>query len=378
MLSERNGESPPMLEGSSTGVVDEGYPVFQFAKDLFVSVGEILLGGCVLFALVTTFLPLWNSSRGWVRIWDFPRFQIAVFASAALAFALIVMTPTSLGGWLPLMALLAVAIWQLTWVGPYLPGSRKDVRNCAKGKNSNSISLFTTNVLQTNRAAEQLIKTIVDVQPHIVFAVEVDEWWSETLSASLNTQYPNKVITALSNGYGLALFSKLEIVASEVRYLVDDAIPSIRAEVRLRSGNVIALYGVHPRPPALQQPSAERDLELLQVASEIKRRDDIAIVMGDLNDVAWSRTTGEFLKAGGLVDPRRGRGFFNTYPARWPGLRYPLDYVFCTQHFRICYMRVLPNFGSDHLPLIAEFDLSTIKHTVSLDAAGSSSMATSV
>ncbi len=101
----------------------------------------------------------------------------------------------------------------------------------------------------------------------------------------------------------------------------------------------------------------ERDVELVLVGVEIKSTGRPSVVLGDLNDVAWSPTTAEFARAGDLRDPRRGRGFFNTYPARLPGLRYPLDYVFHTKHFSVCKMRVLPKTGSDHLPLIAVLDL---------------------
>jgi endonuclease/exonuclease/phosphatase (EEP) superfamily protein YafD len=154
------------------------------------------------------------------------------------------------------------------------------------------------------------------------------------------------------------LFSRLELVNPEVRFLFDAAIPSIKTGIKLRSGAIVTLYGVHPRPPSVGQDSTERDVELLLVAQEIKDRRSPAIVLGDLNDVAWSPTTRRFLQAGDLLDPRGGRGFYNTYPARWPGLRYPLDYIFCTREFRICSMRVLPPFNSDHLPLVAEFVLA--------------------
>ena len=133
---------------------------------------------------------------------------------------------------------------------------------------------------------------------------------------------------------------------------MDDAVPSIKARIRLRSAALIDLYGMHPQPPAPQQDSTQRDAELVLVGTEIARNKRPAIVLGDLNDVAWSPTTSQFKQVGGLVDPRRGRGFFNTYPARLPGLRYPLDYVFHTPHFAVCEMRVLPRFQSDHLPLV--------------------------
>jgi endonuclease/exonuclease/phosphatase (EEP) superfamily protein YafD len=93
------------------------------------------------------------------------------------------------------------------------------------------------------------------------------------------------------------------------------------------------------------------------VGQEIKQRGRPAILLGDLNDVAWSPSTMQFTRAGGLLDPRRGRGFYNTYPAGLPGLRYPLDYIFNTPHFEVSRMRVLPKFGSDHLPLIAALRL---------------------
>jgi endonuclease/exonuclease/phosphatase (EEP) superfamily protein YafD len=157
----------------------------------------------------------------------------------------------------------------------------------------------------------------------------------------------------------MALFSRLELIDPEVRFIFDDAMPSIRTEVRLRSGSLVSIYGVHPRPPAIQQDSTERDIELLRVGYEIKAHRKPAIVLGDLNDVAWSPTTLAFMSSGDLLDPRRGRGFYNTYPARWPGFRYPLDYVFNTRHFQICSMKVLPAFGSDHLPLIAQLNLET-------------------
>lgn len=319
----------------------------------------VLLTGIALLALVTTALPVAPLTLWWIRVWDFPRAQLAVLLAASLAGFVSLRPYGNFIDWAFVAGLALALAWQSIWVGPYLRGAPRQMKSCDPDEDAkNTVALLTTNVLQANRAVERMIETVVAADPDIFFAVEVDEWWTARLADALRERYPHQLLYPLSNEYGLALFSRFELVEPEVRFVFDDAIPSIRTGIRLRSGATVSLYGVHPRPPSFQQDTTERDIELLRVAKEISDRAGPAIVLGDLNDVAWSLTTLQFARVGGLLDPRRGRGFYNTYPARWPGFRYPLDYIFATKHFRICRMKVLPGVGSDHLPLLAEFRLT--------------------
>ena len=89
------------------------------------------------------------------------------------------------------------------------------------------------------------------------------------------------------------------------------------------------------------------------VARELEARGGPAVVTGDFNDVAWSHTSRLLQRLGGLLDPRVGRGLFNTFDATQPLLRYPLDHVLHTEHFTIAELRRLPFFGSDHFPMFA-------------------------
>lgn len=311
-------------------------------------------------AIVLTILPLWPGRQWWVRAFDFPRFQIAIMAALVMVLAPIAGWPLDLREGAFLAGVGLSLAWQLSWVWHYVPLAPREVEatTCAPDA-PERIALLTTNVLQTSRGHDALLRIISRVGPDLVLAVETDEWWCSRLNEGLSARYPHRLLYPLSNGYGMALFSRLHLIEPSIRFIVDDAIPSIKARVQLRTGAQVDLYGMHPKPPAPQQDTTQRDVELVMIGTEISNAGRPAIVLGDLNDVAWSPTTLVFKETGGLVDPRRGRGFYNTYPAAWPGFRYPLDYVFHTPHFSICSMEVLPEFGSDHLPLAVTLKMKT-------------------
>ena len=158
----------------------------------------------------------------------------------------------------------------------------------------------------------------------------------------------------------MLLFRRLPLIDAGVKFLVKDDVPSIHAVVRLPSGDEVTLRCLHPRPPAPGESdrSTERDAELLIVAKELEGQVRPAIVVGDLNDVAWSRTNALFQKISGLLDPRVGRGFYSTFNANWPLIRFPLDHAFASRHFRLAEFAVLPHVGSDHFPVFARLTLT--------------------
>jgi endonuclease/exonuclease/phosphatase (EEP) superfamily protein YafD len=166
---------------------------------------------------------------------------------------------------------------------------------------------------------------------------------------------------ALDNGYGMVLFSRLKLINPEIKFIIEDVVPSIHTDCELSSGDIIRLYCLHPRPPIPMETgrSTERDAELLIVGREICELDKPTIVFGDLNDVAWSRTTRLFQKISGLLDPRVGRGMYSTFPVKYPLLHFPLDHIFHTEHFRLVELRRLKSVGSDHFPIYAVLSLET-------------------
>ena len=169
----------------------------------------------------------------------------------------------------------------------------------------------------------------------------------------IEQDYPYRVAVPLENLYGMHLYSKLELKDVDVKFILSDEIPSIHCTVILASGQPVQLYCLHPKPPSPTEAkdSTLRDAELLIVGDQIKELDESCIVMGDLNDVAWSRTTRLFQRISGLLDPRVGRKYVNTFHADYKFLRWSLDHVFHSIDFALVKMERLPHIGSDHFPV---------------------------
>ena len=309
----------------------------------------LVLGGV---AVIATALSLVRARAWWIRIWDFPRVQVALIGILALALGAV---GGSLLDWptAGFAAPVAAAVgYQVALVWRYTPLAPREVQQTRRDEHGRRVSLMVSNVLQTNRRAERLLAVVRECDPDLVLCVETDDWWEQRLDALTET-HPHVVRRPLPNTYGMLLYSRLALEKPEVNFLVEPDIPSTQAGVRLRNGTLVRLNCVHPRPPVPGESdeSLERDAELLLVGKRVREAREPVIVCGDLNDVAWSRTTRLFQKVSRLVDPRKGRGFYATFHARWPGFRYPLDHVFHSDDFRLVALRRLDYVGSDHFPV---------------------------
>lgn len=307
--------------------------------------------GLVIWLSVWALIP---RDEWWFRGADFPRLQILAIGLLSLAGLLFSSTEWTLIRELLLLALIAAIAYQFKMVLPYTPLWKKQVLKVSQHQLNpkQQISLLVVNVLTPNQKYQKLIDHIQQLQPDVVLTLETDQIWQQALSG-IEPDYPYRVAVPLDNLYGMHLYSRLPIIESEVKFILSDEIPSIHATLKLRSGVQVQLYCLHPKPPSPTEAkdSKLRDAELLIVGDRIKDLDESCIVMGDLNDVAWSRTTRLFQRMSGLLDPRVGRFFINTFHANYPLLRWSLDHIFHSTDFALVEMKRLSHIGSDHFPV---------------------------
>ena len=332
-----------------------------------MSAANWLLFTLFLLPVLATLLPFVKHDHWAFRVFDFPRLQIAILNFVCLISQLI-FQPNPAAVFLPLaLANLISMIYQLKEVFAYTRLAKPEVMHYRGQDNARTLSLLTSNVLTTNRRADLLLAEIRSHVPDVVLTLESDEWWETQLAVLEHEQgYAYTVKIPLDNLYGMHLYSRLPLQNVEIRHWVAEDIPSIAAELQLHSGEWVNIYCLHPMPPSPTEAdtSTDRDAELLLVGKEIAKHDHSVLVFGDLNDVAWSYTSRLFQQISGLLDPRKGRGMYNTFHAHYPFCRWPLDHIFHSSDFMMSEIKVLPNIGSDHFPVYGKFQFSPAAESI--------------
>ncbi|WP_299025602.1 endonuclease/exonuclease/phosphatase family protein [uncultured Sulfitobacter sp.] len=311
---------------------------------------EWLLVALTAFLVLLTAMPLMRWQIGAIRGPAFFRLQLFWVAGgvAVLAYLLPVRGEIALINGL-------IAAIQLGYIVKFTALWRRqslDADAELRADTARHISILAANIKKSNRNYDVLIH-LVDVHaPDILLAIEVDSVWIDALKSALSDDYPHWVSVPEETGYGMAVISKLALSETDVREVVTEGVPSVRTAVTLRAGGQVRLYVVHPEPPVFSHDTLGRDSEIAHIGLEAQQDPMPAIVTGDLNDVAWSRTTRVFQRLSGLLDPRVGRGFYNTFHAFHWWARWPLDHLFHDPQFRVLSIARLPKIGSDHFPML--------------------------
>jgi endonuclease/exonuclease/phosphatase (EEP) superfamily protein YafD len=320
----------------------------------YFTVISIALSLCALFVVVTTLLPLSHSHAWWIRGWDFPRVQIALFGAGVLL-AVWLLLPFPLKGILG-SALAACIAYQSYRIFPYTPFASSETVLADREACGEIVSLMSANVLKENEDHAALIREIDKVDPDVLLLMETDPAWVAAVEPVL-ARYDTVLREPLDNHYGIVFATRLKALKAEVLYLVDDDTPSIFAELETPGGQVMRYVGLHPRPPVPGNTTEDRDAQILFSARFAHKANVPLVAMGDFNDAAWSDTTRLFKTVGGYLDPRIGRGFYASFDARSKLLRTPIDHFYHTKEVAVTDFGRGSFFGSDHFPIYAKICL---------------------
>jgi endonuclease/exonuclease/phosphatase (EEP) superfamily protein YafD len=309
--------------------------------------------------LVAGVIPLIKKDHWTFRIFEFPRLQKLCITLFLLLIWIIGFSSYEILDYSLIICLVGLTLYLFVQIYPYTPLGKKMIQD-ATSESENSIHLLVANVYQENDLYDKVINLIKAEVPDVFLLVETDQEWANAIGKVFKEEYPNFIEKPQDNTYGMLFYSKLPIQNQSISYLIEDDVPSLEVDIELPDEKTVRIYAIHPTPPVPGENvrSTERDAEILLIGKKAKAYHKACIVIGDLNDVAWSYTTDLFLKTSGLLDPRRGRGMYNTFHAQYPLLRWPLDHIFISQHFVLEKLKVHREIGSDHFPISTSIQMS--------------------
>ena len=314
-----------------------------------------LILSLLALAVLASFLPLIETNTWWIRFLDFPRLQFATALLVLLAGVAALRSNVGRVGWfICALGVLAVG-YHGTKLFPFSGFPSHAAVGLEGCEPDSSLTLMIANVQARNEKANEFLDLVAEVDPDLLLVMETDAWWDRHLS-SLQESFPEKeqFIPEGHGAFGMHVLSKLPLISPEFRFLFDAYTPTAVTGVELPSGEVIQFVGVHPHPPlAWSQPTTLRDGSILVSALLARSSTSATIIAGDFNAVPWEPVTRRAARIGGLLDPQIGRGFYPTFSADNVLISWPLDQILFQDEFGLLEFAVLPEFGSDHFPVVA-------------------------
>lgn len=219
-----------------------------------MSAADWVLTSVMLVPIITTILPLIKHDHWIFRIFDFPRLQIAVVSLISIPLNLLFASHIGSVFWVLAITNVICLIYQTTQIIAYTPLTRPQVQIYQGNEDDRTLSVLICNVLTSNKKSHLLLAQIRDHQPDIVLTLESDEWWQSQMDVLEQDGYEHTVKIPLDNLYGMHLYSRLTLEDVEVRHWITEDIPSIKAKVKLRSGEYLHIYCLHPMPPSPPPP----------------------------------------------------------------------------------------------------------------------------
>ncbi|TVP53032.1 MAG: endonuclease/exonuclease/phosphatase family protein [Mongoliibacter sp.] len=321
-----------------------------------------------LIMILATFIPVIKKDHWTFRIFDYPRFQKITLCSLIVIAWLFFDIKENILQFAVFMGLILSVLYLAYQIFPFTPFGKKMVQN-SKEKNGKILSVMVINVYQYNNKFQKVIDLLKIENPDLFLLVETDQNWTDQIQG-FKKDYPFFIEVPKDNTYGMLFFSKIEIKEEHINYLIEEDVPSIEVTLNDPDFGEITIFALHPTPPVPSEnpSSTERDAEILLVGKKIKNIEKPVLVLGDLNDVGWSYTSELFLKVSGMLDPRRGRGMFSTFHAKYFFMRWPLDHIFVSKHFTLKSLKIHQDIGSDHFPMSGHFKLNFINDNEGLKA----------
>jgi endonuclease/exonuclease/phosphatase (EEP) superfamily protein YafD len=249
------------------------------------------------------------------------------------------------------LAILAVALVNLLFVGPLYVGSPGD--SVAGAPN---LRVMSFNLLSTNESYNEVIEYIVASEPDVVLLHESSRPWEVAIESA---GFDYEVVRGRSDEL---IFGTLVLVRDAVEAVsygfAEGAARAIALEYQPDGWPVpVRILSTHPLAPTTAERAGLRDAQLAFAAEWAGEQEGAFLVVGDLNASPWSWPFRRLVAEGSLRNSQLGFGLQPTFPADSLFLlRVPIDHLLHSDQLRVRDRELGPALGSDHFPLVVDLE----------------------
>ena len=298
----------------------------------------------VLLLLGATMVSLAESNHWVMELFAHFRLQYLVAAVVALLISLLTGQRAAL-----VASLAAVAIngW---FVGNYVLNIGVQAA-AAPTEHPSALRILHANVQYHSQPIGRLLQRARAEQADILLIQELNNHGASVLSTAQD--YPYRSLFPQEHPYGIGIVSRTPV---EVTAEQDSSGLYTFLTARIPWGDTkLNLVYLHPPPPLSAQSTQIRDDLLQRIAARVRHSTKV-LVVGDINNTPWTRSFARFV-ATSRMRPLRNRLPMGTWP-QWLGFeggfltRLQIDHVFTRNARDIQEFRVLPDIGSEHMPVL--------------------------
>lgn len=214
------------------------------------------------------------------------------------------------------------------------------------------MALIVANLFCFNPWQRTAIQQLLAATADLLILSEVKPALLDWLQAAAYNAGYTLVAAPTNNQMTLCLLSRLPIAHSQ---LIDQESFAGRPQLRVELTAGVTLFGIHLMAPITPRKYQERNAQLLQLATLLRREAQPAIAGGDFNTMSKEQLFQPLLQIARQAMARPA-----ARPKSWPSLLplASLDHVIHNHHVRLEQLTQGRFNGSDHLPLLARLAIN--------------------
>ena len=224
-----------------------------------------------------------------------------------------------------------------------------------------AFSVCSVNIKAGNTRPELLFRSLPKQLPNLLIIIELSPELDQSLQKRLHETHPHHLTAPKTPAsFGIGIYSQYPILDSDVLTFGAPEVPTLSVLLQTPEGPV-RVIGTHPPPPLNSEMLRLRNRQLWGIAQLCRnyRREQSAeplLLIGDLNITPWVSTWSGLLNESNLQNTLNRSNLFSTWrPMELPGAGMIIDHALVSANLTCVERRVLPDCGSDHLPLFTRY-----------------------